>query len=358
MHRAMYRPLAHIVGRHLGSLPIVLALAATLGLGACADDPPPEASGDYPDIADSPSEVPPVPSVREREEIAKGLRADRREDQYALDSGERRRSTEVQPPDYEPPADAPAANPPAARLDAGEAPDGNGDALARTSLAPLPGTERNATASVPAASQSVAAAPRGPQTLPMVPVANPYTSGPIMVDSRGVSTMAPGGRVTTQGPYPVGGPMTTAGPGMSGPMAPGVAAPAGTQPLTAYAPYAGARTQRVAVIYFANASAALSGQDRQVLRQVAALQQQYGGLLRIIGHASSRTAAMDITAHKLANFTISLQRANTVADALMRQGVPGRFLYVGAVSDSQPVYYEIMPTGEAGNRRAEIYLDY
>jgi outer membrane protein OmpA-like peptidoglycan-associated protein len=27
------------------------------------------------------------------------------------------------------------------------------------------------------------------------------------------------------------------------------------------------------------------------------------------------------------------------------------------VSDSQPLYYEVMPSGEAGNRRAEIYID-
>jgi flagellar motor protein MotB len=67
---------------------------------------------------------------------------------------------------------------------------------------------------------------------------------------------------------------------------------------------------------------------------------------------------MDIARHKLVNFNISLARANRVGEALMQAGVPGRFLYVGAVSDSQPVYYEIMPTGEAGNRRAEIYLDY
>jgi len=33
-------------------------------------------------------------------------------------------------------------------------------------------------------------------------------------------------------------------------------------------------------------------------------------------------------------------------------------MYVGAVADNEPVYYEVMPSGEAGNRRAEIYIDY
>lgn len=343
---------------------LAMTLVAALGLGACAGDPPPEASGDYPDIADSPSERPAVTPVREREEIAEGLRADRREDRYALETGQRRRSTEVQPPEYAPPADAPAATPPATRLDAGETPDGPSDgeaALARTPLAPLPGTGQGRVTQVaPMTGSTTPAGPTGavaarPQAPALAPVANPYASGPIVVDSRGVMTMAPGGAVTTQGPYPVGGPLVAGGPAYPGvPMA----GAAGARPLTAYAPFAGVRTQRVAVIYFGNGSAALSGQDRQVIRQVAALQRQYGGLLRVIGHASSRTAATDITRHKMANFAVSLQRANAVAEALMREGTPGRYLYVGAVSDSQPVYYEIMPTGEAGNRRAEIYLDY
>jgi len=423
---------------------VALALVAALGLAGCADTPPPDASGEYPDIADSPTDRPAVSSAREREEIAQGLRADRREDRYLLESGTRQRSSEVQPPEYTPPAEAPADLSPAARLDAGETPTGtptpimpaeNGaapvmastappsgttarpdrepmpmpapedaanataptgadqrydDALASTPLKPLPGTERNAIARVesgssvpvsqrrtapaatpyparmPSAAPSVAAQPvqtaMAPPAMPMLaPVTNPYASGPIMVDSRGITTMGPGGTVMAQGPYPVGAPASMAAPAYPGAAYAGAAmtpGTPGTQPLTTYAPYAGVRSQRVAVIYFADGSSALSGQDRRVLAQVAALQRQYGGLLRVVGHASSRTGAMDIARHKLANFTISLERANSVAEALMREGVSGRYLFVGAVSDSQPVYYEIMPSGEAGNRRAEIYLDY
>jgi flagellar motor protein MotB len=31
---------------------------------------------------------------------------------------------------------------------------------------------------------------------------------------------------------------------------------------------------------------------------------------------------------------------------------------VAAAGAQQPIYYESSPTGEAGNRRVEIYLDY
>jgi flagellar motor protein MotB len=36
--------------------------------------------------------------------------------------------------------------------------------------------------------------------------------------------------------------------------------------------------------------------------------------------------------------------------------VPAAKVQVEAVGDSQPIYYESMPRGEEGNRRAEIYL--
>ena len=60
--------------------------------------------------------------------------------------------------------------------------------------------------------------------------------------------------------------------------------------------------------------------------------------------------------HELANFNVSFARANAVAQALIGAGVPPERVTVEAVSDDQPIYSEAMPTGEAGNRRAEIYV--
>jgi len=45
-----------------------------------------------------------------------------------------------------------------------------------------------------------------------------------------------------------------------------------------------------------------------------------------------------------------------VARELMSQGVLASSVRIDAVGDSQPVYYESMPRGEEGNRRAEIYV--
>jgi len=366
-------------------LALLATLALTGGLAGCAGTPPPEASGSYPDISESPTEPPPVPSASERAEVVEGLRADRRENRYADSGGERRRSSEVRPPEFSPPTQAPAETSLAERIDAGESPvvasapstpPPADSSLARTELPPPVGAERGAPVTVPAGtptpgafqpsspydqasavpSQALLPPPQTapgtgfPAELPPPPMPSPYGGGPIVVDSRGVTTTGAGGTVTSTGPYPVAANYPGAGGVMVG--------PPGAQPLSTYGPMGGARSQRVAVVYFGDGSSGLSGQDIQVLGQVAALQRQYGGVVRVIGHASSRTGATTITRHKLANFNVSLARANNVAEALMRAGVPGRFLYVGAASDSQPVYYEIMPTGEAGNRRTEIYLDY
>ncbi len=115
-------------------------------------------------------------------------------------------------------------------------------------------------------------------------------------------------------------------------------------------------SEMVGVVFFGYGSAGLDSRDVAVLRQIVQLQQQRGGRLRIVGHASMRTGVANPVEHNLANFNMSLQRAQTVARRLEALGAPP--VIVEAMGSAQPVYYEFMPTGEAGNRRAEIFLDY
>ena len=77
-----------------------------------------------------------------------------------------------------------------------------------------------------------------------------------------------------------------------------------------------------------------------------------------MGFASSRTRNTDIVSHKLANFNISLQRAQNVAKALQRAGLGSQNIKIEALSDTAPVYLEVMPEGEKMNRRAEVYISY
>lgn len=66
---------------------------------------------------------------------------------------------------------------------------------------------------------------------------------------------------------------------------------------------------------------------------------------------------MAVESHLLANLRISARRAEAVADALARHGVPYEQIIVEAKGDNTPIYNEAMPAGEAGNRRAEIFLE-
>jgi outer membrane protein OmpA-like peptidoglycan-associated protein len=113
---------------------------------------------------------------------------------------------------------------------------------------------------------------------------------------------------------------------------------------------------KVATIFYDNGSYKLKVRDRKILNQVALIQQKEGGYFRIVGHASSRTRNLTPIKHKMVNFKISIDRADEIASALVKLGINKKNIQVAAVSDSQPAYHEFMLSGEAGNRRTEIYL--
>lgn len=113
-----------------------------------------------------------------------------------------------------------------------------------------------------------------------------------------------------------------------------------------------------ATILFDHGSTTLDPAGRDSVRKVAADYRKTGGTLRVVGHASSRTTDMRPLQHQLANFQVSVSRAEAVAQELARLGVPRNAMQVAGVGDSQPIYYEVMPAGESGNRRVEIFVDY
>ena len=112
-------------------------------------------------------------------------------------------------------------------------------------------------------------------------------------------------------------------------------------------------------IKFANGSYRLSKKARAAVRKAAKAYKARGkGIVRIVGHASHRTQDMNVAKHRLANFGVSLDRANAVARELMRHGIDANVVRVEAKSDADPVFYEYMPAGEAENRRVEIFLGF
>lgn len=118
------------------------------------------------------------------------------------------------------------------------------------------------------------------------------------------------------------------------------------------------KTAQVATIYFNDGSARLSANDREVVDKVAEVARRTGGTLRIVGHSSVGPPARDAERKSEVNYKMSLERANAVAEELRRSGVPSNRVQVMAEGARNPIYAETSPTGAAGNRRAEIYLDY
>jgi outer membrane protein OmpA-like peptidoglycan-associated protein len=113
-----------------------------------------------------------------------------------------------------------------------------------------------------------------------------------------------------------------------------------------------------AIIYFPGDGTSLPAAARAQVRDAVAAFQAGGGAgsVKVVGHASSRTANMPVERHLEMVFQKSQARANAVAQALIKAGVPADRVQIEAVGDSQPVYYESMPKGEDGNRRAEIFV--
>jgi len=113
-----------------------------------------------------------------------------------------------------------------------------------------------------------------------------------------------------------------------------------------------------AVVFFSGDGVKLSKTAHAQVRAAAAAFKAGGGrgTIRVVGHASSRTPNMSVEKHMETIFAKSQARATAVAQDLIHQGIPADKVLVDAVGDSQPVYFESMPKGEQGNRRAEIFV--
>lgn len=117
-------------------------------------------------------------------------------------------------------------------------------------------------------------------------------------------------------------------------------------------------TYLVGTVYFNNGSSSVDNSYNSQIREIVRLAKQKKAVVNVYGYSSSRTRNTDIISHKLANFNVSLARAENVAAALRRAGLPASKIKIEALSDSNPAYLEVMPEGERLNRRAEIYISY
>jgi outer membrane protein OmpA-like peptidoglycan-associated protein len=310
-------------------------------------------TGQYPNLASVPDRPRDISDSGQAGQVQSGLAADRAQARHAALG-----PSDTRPGAPPPPVIASPPPPPSSRVDAPPPPP-----------APAP------VASAAPAPQPQMAAP--PPVMPAMPAAPMISSGASpMASDAGTETarqafeaaLSQSGGVV-RGGAPTGGirdvnhsSVVASSSGRSAPVfpsasrvSPGLRPPAMAAEPVAMAAGAGAPAAR---ILFANNSSKLSGNDNSALENIANMHKSKGGIVRVVGHASSRTRDVDPLRHRLVNFRLSLARAQAVANALTKLGVPVKDIVVEARADNEPLYYEFMPSGEAGNRRAEIYLDY
>ncbi len=228
------------------------------------------------------------------------------------------------------------------------APAVTSEPAARTVVAPTPRVAPSVAAAAPIQRSNTSFEPSSAPALTQDAL---EAAGPV-VSSRYGASGAPTGSADPEDPVEVNlDALRGLGPGAS--LAPSHAAPNGA----AYANQGGPGNIPPYVVSFAHGSTGLNAEDRQKIADAAASAAAYSGIVRVVGHASSRTGDLGVGQHLLANFGVSLDRATTVANELIRAGVDASRVVVEAKGDSVPVYYESMPAGEAGNRRAEIFIE-
>ena len=116
---------------------------------------------------------------------------------------------------------------------------------------------------------------------------------------------------------------------------------------------------RVATINFSSGSSSVNNAGLKKIKKIAKIAKERNAKIKVIGHASERTKDMPIAQHKLVNFVISDKRANSVAEIFIKKyNFPSEKLITQGVSDSKPLFKEIMPAGTTANQRTEIFLIY
>ena len=115
---------------------------------------------------------------------------------------------------------------------------------------------------------------------------------------------------------------------------------------------------KIATINFNSGSSSLNRDGYKKIMKVLKLANEKDAIVKIVGHASTRTKDMDILKHKMVNFVISDKRAQAVASVFVKNKFPLDKLITEAVSDSKPLFHEVMPAGTNANQRTEIYLIY
>ncbi len=113
---------------------------------------------------------------------------------------------------------------------------------------------------------------------------------------------------------------------------------------------------RVAVVQFERAGQEPGGPAMGILEQVAAYAQQSRATVWLFGYTSRKVELASGGSARDSSQALAAGRVRAVALALVKAGVPPERIRLIARGAHDPVYLETAETGEAGNRRVEIWF--
>lgn len=360
----------------------VLLLALLAGTACSTDNTDEQEAAEYPNLNKVPEKPETVASLAEAKEIEEGLRADRDKARYTDET--LRADTSLQPPLATPPkpaveevkTESVTEVTETTKADGSETvtettteiveekaaeaaePDVAAVAQEKVTETPLPAPEvAAATTDETSASAPMRDKVISGETAPKPAVASVYeqqlaaqnaTRLPDTISTNGESNAASAGSTASTEAAPASSPSSDSSVALNRPstddgrVIQNYAASDGSSPIE--------------TIYFAQGSYRISAADKAKLDRIARTQMAAGGTLKIVGHASSRTRDMSEARHMIVNFNVSQQRASKIAEYFIEAGVEPSNLLVESVSDAEPLISEPMPSAEAKNRRAEIFL--
>lgn len=345
--------------------------AASSEVAGAEPEAEPGADGEYPELADVPegdaatrtAEKSPEAQTA-RDQLAKGLIADREQAKYTDEELRGGRVAAVAPPRPAPPA--PPRPQPDTSSESKPEPEESAEpeAPAVVARAPEPARPAPAPARPAAATPALAPATRPAAAPPTPPPARTYPPRPATAPPRPATTPQ------TQAVYS----STAFQPSHAKPLPADLAASlpagvaqryqetlrqqvAGVPAGLPVAPIIGGRPGQAYVsIPFAPGSSNLSANDRRTIAQVARSARGGFSRIRVVGHASSTASSQSESERMMVNWEVSQARATAVADELVRQGVDAARIVIEAVGDRQAAYAG-GADAEAAARRVDLFLE-
>lgn len=361
---------------------------------------PEDADGEYPALGSVPDEAGQNVSIQEASDISEGLKADRENAQYTDEKLRADTAQQTMPRKKAAPVVAPVAAPTATGPAVPAVPASSVAAAPIPSPVQIPSVSAPKPIAIPKVGQitptgqvsSVGQVPQVSQTssgVKLMPNAAPVTTpqqaytriapgtGTTVISGTGVNNvfrqqLAASAATTTTLPastqfqsypsQPLGPSAVTVSPIVrdtyNNPVASGYGATVGGAAMQTggYGVPGMGGVQPDAIIYFETGSSRIGAGDRKKLSELIKVQKQTGAVIRVVGHASSRTRELPVDRHMVVNLRMSQERASVVVASLIKMGADSNRVILESVSDRSPITSEAMPSEEAKNRRTEIFL--